>query len=94
MRHLDEGCVCEICDHYMESGNRCYCMVDNDNFGDASYPEDCDDFDYCDDEDDDDEEDDDFDPTDVIECPCCGADAYWNGSEYECSEDDCGWCGR
>ena len=94
MRHVKDGCVCEICGYYGEFGSSCRCMVDNDNFNNVRYPEECDDFEYCDDGDDDDYDDydDDFDPTEVIECPCCGADAYWEGAEYECS--DCGWCGK
>ena len=91
MRHVHEGCVCEICDHYMENSTRCYCLVENDNFGEASYPEECDDFEYGDYEDDADE-DEEFDHTDVEECPQCGNDAYWDGSEYECPQ--CGWCGK
>ncbi len=43
-----------------------------------------------DDFDDEVEFDEDFDS--VIDCPQCGGDAYWNGSEYEC--DDCGWAGQ
>lgn len=93
MRHVKDGCVCAICDHYMETGRSCRCMVGNNNFNYARYPEDCDDFEYCE-FDDDDDSDDDFDPTDVEYCPICDSEAYWNGSEYECSNDDCGWCGQ
>lgn len=32
------------------------------------------------------------DDDDTIECPVCGSDAEWDGSEYVC--EDCGWCGR
>ena len=77
--------ACSICDHNL--GRRC--GYDYDCFGSVRYPEDCDEFDYCDDDDDDDD-DDDEDDDDVIECEQCGGDAYWNGSCYECEE--CGWC--
>ena len=83
--------ACEICDHCFEQRHPWYyCSINNDNFGNISYPNECDEFvELCDDDDDDE----DFNPTEVIVCPCCDSDAYWNGSEYECSNDRCGWCG-
>lgn len=81
-----DNCLCNYCDHNL-NWHRCGC--DNEDFlsNDLTDPDDCEDFDPGDDDDDDDDDNGD----DVIECPNCRGDAYWNGSEYEC--DDCGWCG-
>lgn len=83
-----EDSVCNICDHNI-GDSRCGC--DNSNWCQVQYPDDCDDFEYMDEDDDDDDDDDDGDD-ESIECPQCGSDAYWNGSNYEC--EDCGWCGQ
>ena len=91
--HCENLGACEICGNCLEKNHPWYfCANDNDNFGNISYPKDCEDFIELDDDEDNDENDD-FDPTEVIECPDCDSDAYWNGSEYECSNDSCGWCG-
>ncbi len=89
--------ACDCCLHARQTRNGywyCTCHED-DYFPDAdwedegsvcpSYDPDPDCFD--------DDDDDDFDPNESVECPMCGDDANWNGSEYECTNDDCGWCG-
>jgi hypothetical protein len=89
--HCNNLGACEICGNCLEKKHPWYfCANDNDNFGEISYPEDCDDYVELDDEDEIDD-DDDFDPNESIECPVWGSDAYWEGSCYEC--DQCGWCG-
>ena len=89
--HCNNLGACEICGNCLEKKHPWYfCANGNDNFGEISYPEDCDDYVELDDEDEIDD-DDDFDPNEPIECPVCGSDAYWEGSCYEC--DQCGWCG-
>lgn len=92
VRYDDLG-VCEICDHCFHVKNdKFMCALHDDNFGEISSQDECDNFDYIPyDDDDDDDDDDDFDPNEPVECPCCGSDAYRGGSNYEC--DDCGWCG-
>lgn len=88
--YLDGACDC--CIHARENRNGdFYCTCHQDDYFPAaawddddsecpSYKPDPDCFDNDDDDD------------DCIECPNCGDDAYWNGSEYEC--DNCGWCGE
>ena len=80
-------CACEICDHNF--GDRCGCW--NDCYGSVRYPDDCEDFDYCDDDDGEDEDDDDDeDYTSSCTCHNCGGDAYWDGEFWVCNE--CGRC--
>lgn len=89
--HCEELGACEICANCVEQRHPWYyCGCGNEDFGDIDYPNECDDFEHLDDDEDEDEYDD-FDPNEPIECPRCGDDAYWNGSNYEC--DNCGWCG-
>ncbi|MBW4727051.1 hypothetical protein [Prevotella nigrescens] len=82
--------ACEECDNCLEKNYPYYyCARNNDNFGDISYPEDCDEYADSGYYNDDDEEV--PDRNEPIECPRCGNDAYWGGSNYECEQ--CGWCG-
>lgn len=82
--------ACSICGNCIETKHPWYvCDADNESFGEIEYPEDCDDF--IEPDDDDSLDDDDFNPNEPIECPVCGNDAYWEGSNYECEQ--CGWCG-
>lgn len=91
--HVNDLGACEVCNNCIERNYPWYyCACDNDDFGDISSPDDCDEFVYKEDDCFDDDDDDDTDDTDEIECPRCGDDAQWNGSEYEC--DNCGWCGE
>ena len=70
--HCNNLGACEICGNCLEKKHPWYfCANDNDNFGEISYPEDCDDYVELDDEDEIDD-DDDFDPNEPIECPVCG----------------------
>lgn len=53
--HYDELGACEICDHCIEANHPLYfCGCGNSLFGQIDYPEECDDFEYCDDEDEED----------------------------------------
>lgn len=91
--HVNDLNACGVCNNCIERNFPWYiCACGNDNFGDISFPDDCDEFEYKDDDYFDDDDDDDDDVADEIECPRCGDDAHWNGSEYEC--DNCGWCGE
>ena len=90
--HINDIDACEYCDHCFEKRHPWYyCSLGNDNFGDISDLDECDESVPSDDDDDDFGDDDDFDPTEPISCEKCGADAFWNGSCYQC--DECGWCG-
>ena len=90
--HCDNLGACEICDNCLEEKHPWYyCACGNDNFGDISYPEDCEEYEELDEEEYDDDDDDDFDPNEPVVCPRCGNDAYWEGGEYSCNQ--CGWCG-
>lgn len=89
--HCDHLKACGICANCMEKKHPWYhCYTGNENFGEISSPNDCEDFIYPEDENSDDDEYD-FNPNETIECRRCGSDAYWEGSCYEC--DNCGWCG-
>lgn len=89
--HCNNLGACEICGNCMEKNHPWYyCYTGNNNFGNISNTNDCEDFIYLEDEDIDDNEDD-FNPNDPIECRECGEDAYWEGTNYVC--DNCGWCG-
>lgn len=90
--HCENLGACEICGNCLEERHAWYyCANENDCFGDIQYPEDCDDYVELDDDEDEYEDDDDFDPNEPVECPVCGNDAFWEGSNYECEQ--CGWCG-
>lgn len=90
--HCENLGACEICGNCLEEIHPWYyCANENDCFGDIQYPEDCDDYVELDDDEDEYEDDDDFDPNEPVECPVCGNDAFWEGSNYECEQ--CGWCG-
>ena len=90
--HSENLGACEICGNCLEKRHPWYyCANENDCFGDIQYPEDCDDYVELDDDEDEYEDDDDFDPNEPVECPVCGNDAFWEGSNYECEQ--CGWCG-
>lgn len=90
--HCENLGACEICGNCLEERHPWYyCANKNDCFGDIQYPEDCDDYVELDDDEDEYEDDDDFDPNEPVECPVCGNDAFWEGSNYECEQ--CGWCG-
>ena len=90
--HSENLGACEICGNCLEERHPWYyCANENDSFGDIQYPEDCDDYVELDDDEDEYEDDDDFDPNEPVECPVCGNDAFWEGSNYECEQ--CGWCG-
>ena len=90
--HSESVGACEICGNCLEERHPgYYCANENDCFGDIQYPEDCDDYVELDDDEDEYEDDDDFDPNEPVECPVCGNDAFWEGSNYECEQ--CGWCG-
>ena len=92
--HCHDLNCCSLCDHCFEDRHPWYyCSLGNGCFGDIYSPDDCDDFEYVEDEDDDDEDDDDIDPTEIKICPVSGDDAVWNGSEWECVNPNCGWCG-
>ena len=89
--HCNDLGACELCDHCFEKKHPWYyCRLYKDEFGEISDPNDCEDFEelYYEDEDDNDN---DIDPNVPVECPRCGNDAYWGGSNYECGQ--CGWCG-
>lgn len=89
--HCNKLGACEICGNCMEHHHPFYfCGCGNSNFGDVDYPNQCEDYEEVNDADDD-EEMDDFNPNEPVECPECGSDAYWNGTNHEC--DSCGWCG-
>ena len=90
--HCENLGACEICGNCLEERHPWYyCANENDCFGDIQYPEDCDDYVELDDDEDEYEDNDDFDPNEPVECPVCGNDAFWEGSNYECEQ--CGWCG-
>ncbi|WP_368336406.1 hypothetical protein [Parabacteroides merdae] len=89
--HYNKLGACEICGNCVEHHHPYYfCGCENGNFGDVNFPNQCEDYADVNDEDND-EEMDDFNPNKSVECPECGSDAYWNGTNYEC--DNCGWCG-
>lgn len=85
---INENSVCMICDHNLYN-KRCGLMY-YDLFMKALRMSECDGYEASDDDEDEDDWDDN-ENDDVIDCPNCGDNAYWNGSEYVC--DDCGWCG-
>ena len=85
--HCENLGACEICGNCLEERHAWYyCANENDCFGDIQYPEDCDDYVELDDDEDEYEDDDDFDPNEPVECPVCGNDAFWEGSNYECEQ--------
>lgn len=89
--HCDNIGACQICGNSIEKQHPWYyCSENNDNFGNINYPKECDDYIELE-EDELEEYNNFFDPTKSVECPYCGSDAYWGGSNYEC--DQCGWCG-
>lgn len=90
--HYDELGACEICGNCCEKKHPWYyCANNNENFGNISNPEGCEDFIIAElDEDDEDDDNGDFNPNEPIDCPNCGNDAYWEGGYYECEQ--CGWC--
>lgn len=88
-RDGDFESLCDVCGNNV---NDRFCSANNSNFMDSSMSstDDCDDYEFLDDDGEDDNGDN-TDYTEPIDCPGCGGDAYWNGSEYEC--DECGWTG-
>ena len=85
--------ACEICKHCVVYHHPWYyCENDNMNFGNIIFPKECKEFESVDVDDKENNNDDVFDATKPKECPNCGSDAYWNGSEYEC--ENCDWCGK
>ncbi len=80
-----EECACDICNYNLDWR----CGLNHSDFKEIETPDDCDDFELMEDYDDDDEDDEEDFP-EVVDCPNCDSDAYWNGSEYEC--ENCGYC--